>query len=497
MPQSLRLTRAGDVIDAPKSASFRVFIESGIEEGYAVSPEGFKIIAADREARQVFIDCATSFRSWLDHWTFIPEGKPPQLLGPNLWRAQDIYARATAEHDSIYFLKARQLGESTIACAYDGWRLRFGPTNCRVSVLAQTDENSKQFLADVMYGLSKLPPALRLPSRALEHTATLAAGKDDTRRIRSYPASNAIRSGSFSHIHLDEAAAMIDFRKTWRATEEAIVPGGTCHLLTTGGGGASDSDEEYRRAKEGNSRFFPLFIGALSRPDRHAAWYEEKRRTTDHQTLRAELPLTEEDALSGAGEYRFDAASLDICGSYSRGLRPFEPGRLYLIAVDPGEKDGTAIVCLDATGDRHAGGVRPAVDVCAFRLMRPCNLREAQLAIEQMSRDYPTAPVVIEINGIGIGLVRNLRISSSRIHEHNTTAPSKRRLISNLAIAVQSKQVTWDANACPDLDKEMRGYKEEDANIRQDCVMAVGVGLDNLDLVFNSSAGRLGKVIRV
>jgi hypothetical protein len=254
VPQAVRLSRAGDVLDAPTSRAFRVFIEGGIEEGYAISPEGFKIIAADREARQVFIECALSFRAFLDVWQFIPEGKPPTILGTNLWTAQDIYARATAEHPSIYFLKARQLGESTIACAFDAWRLRFGPTNCRVSVLAQTDENSKEFLRAVVYGLEHLLPALRLPTRALEHSASLAAGKDDTRRIRSYPASNAIRSGSFSHVHLDEAAAMIDFRKVWRAVEESIVPGGTCHLLTTGGGGASDSDEEYRRARRKGTR---------------------------------------------------------------------------------------------------------------------------------------------------------------------------------------------------------------------------------------------------
>jgi hypothetical protein len=60
MPQSLRLSRAGDVIDAPKSASYRVFIEGGIEEGYAISPEGFRLIAADREQRRIFIECATS-----------------------------------------------------------------------------------------------------------------------------------------------------------------------------------------------------------------------------------------------------------------------------------------------------------------------------------------------------------------------------------------------------------------------------------------------------
>ena len=496
MPATIELTRDGIAAGQPKpSASYRVVIEG---REFAISPEGFRILRDNPPAREQFAQCATDFRAFLDHWQFIPPGHDPMLLGPSLWEGQAIYADATRENDSIYFLKARQLGESTVAVAFDAWRLRFGPVNCRVSILAQNDGNSKGFLADVVYGLEHLPQALRLPCTALEHTASLDAGKDDTRRIRSYPASNAIRSGSFNHVHLDEWAFHINPAPTWRATEEAIVPGGTVHVLTTGIGGADFTAEEYRKAKEGASRFHPLFLHALLRPDRTPAWYEEKKRTTDLQTLRQELPLMEEDALAGAGEYRFDGESLDHCGSFLRlGLQPFQPGRRYLIAVDPGEKDGTAITVLDVTGDRRIGSVRPAAYVTGFQLLRPCNLREAQLAVEQVARDFPHAPVVIEINGIGVGLVRNLRIPSHRVHEHNTNVTSKRRMISNLAIAVQSKEVAWDATAVPELDKEMRGYKEPDDNIRQDTVMSLAIALDNLDLAYEPSAGRVLGVIRV
>jgi hypothetical protein len=80
-----------------------VYVEGGIEEGYAVSPEGFAIIAADPAQRRIFCDCALDFRAFLDHWTFIPAGKPPMLLGPNVWRSQRTYAAATVTHASIYF----------------------------------------------------------------------------------------------------------------------------------------------------------------------------------------------------------------------------------------------------------------------------------------------------------------------------------------------------------------------------------------------------------
>jgi hypothetical protein len=496
VPATVTLDRQGNVLGRPEaSAAWRVRIG---QNEYAISVEGFGIIGSDTRARRQFAQCATDFRKFADVWTFIPPGQSPMLLGPSMWEAQDIYAAATAQHPSIYFLKARQLGESTVAVAFDGWRLRFGPTNCRVSILAQNDGNSKGFLADAVYGLEHLPPALRLPVTALEHTASLDAGKDDTRRIRSYPASNAIRSGSFNHVHVDEWAFHINPALTWRATEEAIVPGGTVHALTTGIGGADYTAEEYRRAKEGASRFTPIFLHALLRPDRTPEWYEQKRRTTDLQTLRQELPMTEEDALAGHGEYRFSAEDLDHCGSFLRlGLRPFQYGRKYIIGVDPGEKDGTAIVVLDVTGDRRIGSIRPAAYVTDFRLLRPTTLREAQLAVEETALAFPTAPVVIENNGIGLGVIRNLRIRSSRVHEHNTGQKTKGRMIANLALAVQSKEVAWDATAVPELDKEMRGYKEPDDNIKQDTVMALAVALDNLDLIHNDESGRLGKIIHV
>jgi Terminase RNaseH-like domain len=496
MPQSVTLTRDGQVLGSPvKSPAWRVVIEGN---DYAISPEGFKIIAADRSQRQVFAACATSFRAFLDHWMFVPPGQPPRLLGTNLWESQRLYAEATEQHDSIYNLKARQVGLSVTSLAYTGWRLRFGPVNCRCSILAQNDNNSKGFLADVMYGLDHLPPALHLPSRALEHTASLDAGKDDTRLIRSYPASNAIRSGSFNHILLDEWAFHLNAALTWRAVEESVVPGGTVHALTTGIGGADFTAEEWRRAKDGNSRFHPLFLHALLRPDRTPEWYEEKKRTTDLQTLRQELPMTEEDALAGHGEFRFSAEALDHCGSALRiGFQSFQHGRRYLIAVDPGEKDGTAICVIDATRDQHIGSARAAVYVANFRLLRPTTLLEAQYAIEQMALAYPSAPVVIETNGVGLGVFRNVRVSSSRKHERFTTPKVKRGMVSDLALLVQAKQIAWDATVAPDLDKEMRGYKEEDANIKQDCVMALALAIDNLDLAIESSAGRLGKVIRV
>ena len=38
--------------------------------------------------------------------------------------------------------------------------------------------------------------------------------------------------------------------------------------------------------------------------------------------------------------------------------------------------------------------------------------------------------------------------------------------------------------------KELRAYKEDDKNIRQDCVMALAIGIDNLALAYQSRPGQ-------
>ena len=69
------------------------------------------------------------FRTFLDHWHFYDqETRSDRILGHVLWPAQEEYVRASAQHRGIYLLKARKLGESTLATAFDAWVARFRRT---------------------------------------------------------------------------------------------------------------------------------------------------------------------------------------------------------------------------------------------------------------------------------------------------------------------------------------------------------------------------------
>ena len=76
--------------------------------------------ALDLLTRVCTLPPAEAFRAFLSVWRFrAQETKNVRLLGEHLWPAQDIFIREIAEHPHVYAHKARKLGQSTIACAFD------------------------------------------------------------------------------------------------------------------------------------------------------------------------------------------------------------------------------------------------------------------------------------------------------------------------------------------------------------------------------------------
>ena len=45
-------------------------------------------------------------------------------------------------HRFLFALKARQLGLTTLACAYDVWHLRFGPPNATVHLFSKGEADA-------------------------------------------------------------------------------------------------------------------------------------------------------------------------------------------------------------------------------------------------------------------------------------------------------------------------------------------------------------------
>jgi hypothetical protein len=278
----------------------------------------------------------------------------------------------------------------------------------------------------------------------------LRVGHDDRRLAKAYPGDNetAVES-SCTHGHVDEWARMGNPQRVWQAIEPTMA--GSCHIVTTGLGPMNYSSTYWQRCLAGDARHHPCFIGALARPDRTKAWLKAQRGGMDEQQFRQEYPVTWQDALSGGGEFIFTQTELEQAATDFRGLGPAQPGHTYVTAWDIGRYQDAAVgIVLDITEDVH--------DVVAYRRLRGASYPQIQREIEALHKAYPGITAV-EKNAAGAAVLENLNLPEHELEGFTTTRDSKARIIQQLKLKMQQWCIKWDAEACPQLDAEMRGYQ--------------------------------------
>lgn len=422
--------------------------------------------------------CAASFRHFLNYWYFLDQDTGVvRCLGEELWSAQEEFIATVERENWVYSLKARQLGLTTIECAYDAWVLRFrgGAQNARVHVFSKRETEAQSLLARVVYGTKRLPWWMQLPVETDKLSLfSLRASPDDLRQAYAYPADNdTARGETCTHAHLDEWAFMGSPQRVWQSVEPSAA--GTVHFITTGQGPANYTSVFWRRCmahdvvdRQGRP-VYPCFISALNRPDRNEAWLHGKKAGMDEMAFLQEYPMKWQDALSGGGDYVFRGRDLDRVAEDCRGLQPPRKGRRYVKGWDIGRhQDAAVAVVLDITDDVH--------DVVHYRRLRSCTYPEIQQEMETIHQMYPGLTIV-EKNGPGEAVLENVKIPEHQREGFSTTGASKPRILANLKLATQNWLIKWDPSpdACEQLDVEMRGYQIPDENVVQDSVMALAI----------------------
>jgi hypothetical protein len=511
VPVAIRLDRDGKVVGTPrKSKTHRVFIAAADAraDGYPITAEGLRILRDDPEQRAAFVNAATSFRGFLDHWQFLDqETGTVRTLGSGLWEAQEEYVRATEEHDWLYLLKARQLGETTLAVAFDAYVARFRTPSARVHCFSATEDASKQLLEAVVFGLEHLPPAMQVPMETTTRSARLDFGAGERALVRSYPSTRAASRGSTcSHLHLDEWSAMIDARKVMQNVTPSVAPNSTFHIVCTEVLGAeSPTAAYYRRCIAGEGKHVAMFCSALAREGRDLEWLEGMRRSLPKAEMSREYPLTWQEALEAAGERMFAGEDIDIAISqphrifntqaeyeafYASLFRPKEGQkprrRRYSAGIDIGIKqDASVLIVLDVTDE--------LVDVVGYRYLKQPDVGSLTAAINQLHRDWPQAHISIETNAIGYAIFQSVAITDSKKHEWITTSQSKTRALGELQYLIEKYNFSFDARACQELDTELRGFRLPDTHIRQDTVMALAIAVASATHAQNPTGGRILK----
>ncbi len=420
-------------------------------------------------------DPIEGFRVFLDHWYFRPEGGKKTILGRVLWPAQERFVHVVSEHKWIYLLKARKLGETTIEEAYDAWVARFRDVNGRIHYFSRNDNAAMEGLDRIKFGFQSLPWWLQFnveTDNAHEFIMTVdMPGDPDKRTIKAYATSDRTADeASCTHAHVDELAKMIHPDKVWQTIEPQVIPGGSCHIVTTGLGIGNWASDYYVACRRGEGRHVPVFIDALQRPDRDEAWLEAARRQFG-VGVQQEYPMTEDDALTAGTDLFFDADEIEDMGVDFLGFGPPVRGRKYSKGVDIGQRDAFVITVLDCTED--------VKDVVYLKRIVGASYPQMQREIEWVDKNY-RGPLGIEKNGPGMAVIENLNISEARVSEIEfaTTLASKARILSQVKLHAQSRCLKFDPNECPQLLMELKTYRVPDKEIQQDCVMSLAIALE-------------------
>jgi hypothetical protein len=450
-------------------------------------------------------DPATSFRAFLSVWKFKSgEQKTTRLLDEELWDGQRELADIIAAEPYTLLLKARKLGQSTLAVAKAGWVARVRDDNARVHLYSYRERAAKRLLEQVRFGLDRLPTWLQLPlARETQIEVVYSAGPDDERTIASYPMSThtSIEETS-THSLLDEAAFWPNGEDTMERLEPTYVSG-TADIVTTGNGPVNHITALWHAAKDGTAIFRPVFLPATARPGRTPEFMERKRKSMRASSFRAEYACSESDALAGPAEREFAQEDVAACCRYPRygpnarahplvgkpwplgkaqhslPRRNKEPLRecRYILALDVGKKDASVLTVLDVTSDTfHVAGWWRWVAL---------DYPSLQSHVTRVCGEYPRSPIVIEQNGVGAVLTDNLHVGNPIIRFH-TSATSKARLIEAIARKLQNWELQFDRQAMPNLYDELVSYAQPDDHLVQDAVMSLGFAIDQAPEAFSS-----------
>jgi hypothetical protein len=492
-----------------------------VPTGYRLGPKGRRIVRCSHPE--------TGFREFLRVWHFLDQDTGQiKLLGEVLWPGQEHFALVAVLHAWVYFLKARQLGETTIAIAYDAWVLRFRTQNARVHLVSRTEELAKRsLLKPLKAGLKALPEEMRLPENQVTTTVyELDAGAGDRRAAYAYPAKEPGRGETCSHLHLDEWAAMAETspdlpRDVWAAAEPTISKqGGTVHILTTGVGPSGYYADVWRKCVAEEGQLFASFIKAAgSRPEYTPEFLTAKKRSLgDDARFAHEYPETWQDALAGAGDTYFATFALDKAAENARG---FAKANFYNTV----DKDGNPVVREGHTDKR--GRKRRRKYVKFWDIAGPSERADAVVCVVldvteavwdvvhmeyHKSEDYPVTAwriegvhaaypgkTYIEDNEAGAAVRSFLKISPEQVEGNRTTRQSKPVMLSQVKHSLEAQELKWNPQEVPKLDSEMRTYKLSDASIEQDTVMALAgaVHFGVEAATASQSEGRILGVVRV
>lgn len=342
---------------------------------------------SETEKREWLV-CAESPLYFIHHYVFIYDAIALDWIPFRLWPAQARTLKVFFMYLLVVVLKARQIGMTWLALGFALWLMLFHPA-ATVLLFSKRDDEAIDLLDFRLKGMyQRLPPWMQ--ARAVvsdsKHEWVLSNGS----RAKALP-TTAGDSYTATLVICDEFDLIADQDRIMRSVKPTIDNGGRMILLSRPDKSRPMTRFKaiYRAAKAKLNEWADVFLPWYVHPGRDQAWYEAQKNDIQTATgstddLFEQYPETDAQALAARTlDKRIPPAWLDRCyeemqpvfvigseadESAPKGVPPIpglhifrrpEPGRVYVIGVDPAEglasSDDSALTVGDAlTGEEVA-----------------------------------------------------------------------------------------------------------------------------------------------
>lgn len=349
-------------------------------------------------------------------------------LGVHLWSKQRDAARLLVAHPRVAVRSAHGVGKSFLAAVLSCWWIDVHPPG--TAIIISTAPSHEQVHAVLWEEIRRLHGVGNLPGEAQRSDRWL----DDAGRIVGMgrrPPDHA--ESAFQGIHreyvlviLDEAGGIPSW--LWTAGE-AITTGADCRMLAIGN--PDNNASEFARVCTRDPGWHPVKISAFDSPNLtgetipdpvkavlvSAEWVEDKqlRWGPTNPLYQAKVLGEFADSEDGVIPLSWVTAAQDRWRAWADHGKPAQPGR-QIIGVDPARYgvDKTALAI------RH-GDVIERID----RYPKTATTEVVDLVQAAMTR--PQALAIVDVVGLGAGVVDQLRQQRTRVQAFNGATHTRRR----------------------------------------------------------------------
>ena len=277
------------------------------------TPQAEKLTARDQIVR--YLTCVHNPEEFFKY-VRIKDSTHQRTVRFQMWPHNVLLIRlkTQSKQKRLIILKRKQCGYSWTLAGINAFKCHRPVTNILNFSLGENE--AAELTAKSRFINDHMPDWLKLNTDKGGPSSPTITFPDTGSRIRSLPSTEKAGTGETATDVNNDEADFHDYFKENMANILATVEAGAYHTIQSTSVRSkpmSEFKEMYRKSLRGENNYYPLFVGAMVRPDQGWEWYESSKK--DYPELwqhAANYPLTVDDALGGVeGAGLFDKDAID------------------------------------------------------------------------------------------------------------------------------------------------------------------------------------------